>query len=377
MAYTLHEDNVGSDARWMTLAKRQEPDGAPDLLAMSASRRRAYLARLEVRKALLIAAYYLMQSESALSTDDGYLTQEAALACCTEPWILGALLTPVCDKPPLLHTKGQKCAAKNCIDASGPWREDYEYRVCAFLKRNPSRKEIERHKDQTADLRDTKLKTLVYDRDGGCCRYCRSGPLSNKAVRSKDRRKVLTFDHEDPDVAARPDGTGLLTACDRCNTVKGRRTPYEADMVVLAVPTDAEKAEWRARGMALFDLPDHGPITRRSPADQPPITESISDRVGDPISDRSRDPNGDLDTDSAEDPCPEQAEHDQDQSAKARADPLSRVGSGSPVMPDPPLTPSHPGQPERTARYPDIWHRGARTTSPPAEPAPSRREPPP
>src|SRR5688572_15226644 len=101
MAYTLHEDNVGADARWMALAKLQEPGGAPDLLSLSPSRRRTYLARLEVRKALLIAAHFLMQSESALTKADGYITQEAALACCTEPWILKALLTPVCGKPPL------------------------------------------------------------------------------------------------------------------------------------------------------------------------------------------------------------------------------------------------------------------------------------
>jgi hypothetical protein len=64
-------------------------------------------------------------------------------------------------------------------------------------------------------------------RRGGHVCGCRGEwlPLSPKADRSRDRRKVLQYDHVDPDHAARPDGKGLVVACGACNEYKGHRNP--------------------------------------------------------------------------------------------------------------------------------------------------------
>ncbi|ANZ35548.1 hypothetical protein BBK82_05090 [Lentzea guizhouensis] len=394
MAYTLHDDNVASDARWVTLAKLQETDGVPDLLALSPSRRRKYLARLEVRKALMIAAYFVMQSESARNTADGYITQEAALACCTEPWILQALLTPVCGKPPLLHQEGQKCGEKNCIDASGPWKPNYEYRVCAFLKRNPSKSEQDRRKQQRAELTDSTLRTAVYLRDGGCCRYCRSGPLGRKGMgNAKDRRRIPQIDHIDPDEPAGPgpDYKGVALSCAACNEYKQKRTPEEADMDLLPEPTPEQIAYWAERGEQQFSraprgtthpadlVPDEWLAARDNPPDNeinnaadnaqttsrttsPTVVDHVVPGRPEHIPDAPDAPAADLvSAGGAQD--------------NARDNPPEPSGSGRVGHTQPEVLQGSRGQPIRTPDAPDIYHGRSRTApTTPSTPPPSRRE---
>src|SRR5690606_10030604 len=146
---------------------------------------------------------------------------------------------------------GDECP---CL-GTAPWIDGYAYRIHNFLKRNPSKREYDLDKAKKADLRDARLKALVLKRDGGCCRYCGSGPLERKAVRAKDRRRVLTFDHVDPDRAAGEDGANLVVCCGRCNDEKGARTPDEADMVLLPEPTPEQAARLADREPQRLDRP--------------------------------------------------------------------------------------------------------------------------
>ena len=94
---------------------------------------------------------------------------------------------------------------------------------------------------QKADHRDGRLKDLVWARDGGCCRYCGSGPLVHDNARARDRRRVLQFDHVDPDQPAGPDSENYVVACGACNEVKGHRTPDAAGLVLLPAPVQATR----------------------------------------------------------------------------------------------------------------------------------------
>jgi hypothetical protein len=361
MPYTLHEDNIGSDPRWMALAKLQEKGPVPNVAEDDPATVRAYLRRVGRRRRDLLAAYLLLTSEVALVQDDGYIGQEAALECAGETWVLKALLTPVCGRPPLLHQRGQKCSAKNCIDSSPEWRPGYEYRVCAFLKRNPSKAEVERNKAQKDDARDQRLRALLMERDGAFCRYCRSGPLSEKAGRAIERRKVLQRDHIDPDRPAGPDAENYVTACAGCNEHKGRRTPFEADMALLDPPTAEEKAAWMARGLALFDRP---PITDEPPSDHRRNTDQNSDPDTDPNTVPDADPTTINDIPWRPDQPDDQAnQHDHRQNHGPEGVDSGRVGQphgGGPAGPG--------GQPVRDSSAPDIYHRRSRAPEPRAGP---------
>lgn len=117
--------------------------------------------------------------------------------------------------------------------------------------------DVERER-RTAEHRDPGLRQKVYDRDGGCCRYCRSGPLAKGMGKAADPRRALQFDHVDPARMAGPDGENYVTGCARCNDDKGGRTPAEAGMVLLPVPTVEEIAVWHERGEQLVDRPGSG-----------------------------------------------------------------------------------------------------------------------
>jgi 5-methylcytosine-specific restriction endonuclease McrA len=306
------------------------------------------------------AAYVDLMSKASHLKTNGYLTHALALQYCGHKRVLDALTRSVLDRPPRLHRRGDEC---ECL-AGAEWIDGYEYRLHAFLKRNPSKREYDRNRAQKADLRDARLKKLVYDRDGGCCRYCRSGPLSPKAGRSKDRRRILQFDHVNPDQAAGPDGEGLVTSCARCNEHKGARTPDEADMVLLPVPTDAERAQWAAREVpARNDLPagDHRQINDESATDHRHDGDRDGDRVSDP-------PNGsstrDTDT-SGEQARPDQDEHGDDHAPAAPGKGPGWGGQPGPSDPPPSSPRDHPGQqPTRPAGAPDIYTRRSRSTPP-------------
>ncbi|MGH8575600.1 MAG: HNH endonuclease [Gammaproteobacteria bacterium] len=361
MPYTLHEDNLARDARWMTLAGLNEPLG--DLLELSAGRRRTVLTRLRLKRDQLQASYWRMSLETAAQRDDGYLTLAAALACCEdEPWILKALTTAACGKPPLVHRRGDSCSARNCIGDSPPWTEGYQFRICAFLKRNPSRKEVERNQAQRKDLRDPVLRAYLFDRDV-CCRYCRSGPLKRKGMgNAKDHRRSPVIEHVDPDRDALPDRSNAVLACRACNEYKGRRTPAEAGIDLLPEPTAEQIAYWTERGEQQFDRPEPG---HPSPADNPP--DKRQDNALDKRQDKQ--PTSDMRVVSplvqgvvhgvvsaSTDPAvsagqPQGQAPDNTQEASLSG----RVGSGR----SPPVS-SVNGQPIRAPDAPDIYHRRSR-----------------
>jgi hypothetical protein len=329
----------------------------------------------------LQSAYCRLKAKTSHLRDNGYLTPATALAQCRgrRP-VLDLLCRPVLERPPLLHRQGDDCP---CL--AGGWIEGFGYRIHEFLKRNPSRAENDRAKSQRADLRNSRLKALVYERDGGCCRYCRSGPLSNKAGRSLDRRKALAFDHVDPDAPAGEDGANLATCCAACNEYKGHRTPYEADMVLLPPPTDVERAQWRDRPLQLNDRPAYGPadLTRATDANARPITNEITDEsptdqhhVADPVTDRITDPAADPETDHDNITLPE-SNHDQaqQQDDQQHAETEKPLGSGRVGHRSDGDRPQARAQPERTGADPDIYHRRSRL-SPDPPPMPDHVWPP-
>jgi hypothetical protein len=366
MPYSLHDDNLFRDPRWAVMARLGEPDG-PDVLEMTPARRRAHMARLERRKRDLFCAHQLMTLETSASTSDGYLTLEAALACAGgEAWQVKALATPVLGLSPFLHRKGDSCGLKNCIDASPPWREGFDYRLCAFLKKNPSKAERDRSKAQNDDRRDPRLKALLMDRDGAFCRYCRSGPLSAKAGRADERRKVLQRDHVDPDAPAGPDAENFVTSCASCNEHKARRTPFEADMVLLDPPTAEQRQAWTQQGLVMFPPPWITPaITNRITDEPPPDHRQNSD----PDVDRTVDPDGDPTTPGDADARPETDADQPDQHQDHR---LEGVGSGRVGQPTGGALVGARGQPVRDQTDPDIYHRRSRA---PAAHSPPRGDP--
>jgi hypothetical protein len=336
MPYSLIADQLGRDPRWGAMAGGKR--SLRDALGWS---------------------YVRMMCETASHIDDGYLTREQALACCDgRVAILERLATPMLGRPPMLHQPGQSCGEKNCLDSSPPWVAGYDYRLCGYLKRNPAKAEVDRNKAQKDDARDPRLRALLMERDGPFCRYCRSGPLSEKAGRAIERRKVLQRDHVDPDRPAGKDAENYVTACAGCNEHKGRRTPFEADMVLLDPPSAREVAEWLQRGLRLHERPE--------------TTVTITDE---PPSDHRRNtvPDGDPDTVpdavpttlNGDPACPEagpdQPDHDQDHRPEG-------FGSGRVGLPLDGGLLGLGGQPVRGPDAPDIYHGRSRAPEPRAGP---------
>lgn len=354
MPYWLESDTFADDPVWEVLA-----EGNPD--------------RLDA----LQAAYARLKAKASHLLTDGYLTDQTALRYCRgRRQLLDRLTVKVLERPPLVHRRGDEC---DCLGDT--WIDGYQYRIHAFLKRNPSRREYNRNVAQRRDLEDARLKSMVYARDGGCCRYCRSGPLSPKAGRSKDRRKILHHDHVDPDEPAGVEGRNLVIACARCNEDKGHRTPDEADMVLLPEPTAEEIAGSRARGQQLFDRPPYpGPAVLAAPdGDHQPINAETAPEHGSeqkqnqkPITDPITDPT----TDQNNDPTTSVHPNTDGQPINQRSDQQpGGSGSGRVGSRDVTSTPPWAGQPARTPEHPDIYHRRSRAPSP-ASPAPEYIWPP-
>lgn len=346
MPYFLTSDTAGGDPRFWTLAA-----GRPALVD-----------RLQ-------AAWMRLHAWTSHHRHNGYLTHAQALQLCHGRLdTLDLLCTPVLGERPLLHRRGDRCDGKNCIDSSPPWTEGFEYRLCEFSKRNPTRAENDRHQAQKADSRDTRLKNEVYERDAGCCRYCRSGPLRRKGMaRARDRRRVLQYDHVDPDQAAGPDAANYVVACARCNEYKGHRTPDEAGMTLLPEPTDSERAEWSERAETLFNLPDDG--SRDNDNDNAP--DNDQDNAHDKQHGcHSRSPDGCPDGTCTGDnptaqPCPAPGETPAPQATNSTFEGSGpgRVGQPRVVPESPPV--SGPGrQPIRGPDAPDIYHRRSRGGDP-------------
>jgi 5-methylcytosine-specific restriction endonuclease McrA len=353
MPFFLTGDEYADDPRWETLAvQKHGRDGKP--LPKGP--------RLTIDA--LMSTHTRLKSKASHLKTDGYLTEGTALKYATSPRVLQALTVPVLDRPPLLHLKGDSC---ECLGDG--WIEGFTYRLHKFLKRNPSRKEYDRNRAQKRDLEDTRLRALVYQRDGGCCRYCRSGVLNKKSGRFKDRRKVLQFDHVDPDQPAGPNGENFVVACGRCNEFKGRRLPHEADMVLLPVPTDKQRELWAHRGLLMvFDLElDHSTIkpasTSGSTAGVDPGVDPPVDPAVDPQTTASDEPGNN----TRAQPHPDQAQHQQEQPAPRRGKGPGRVGEPpTGGRAGPPRQPEWTGQPARTSGEPDIYHGRSRAAPPTA-----------
>lgn len=318
----------------------------------------------------LQAAYCRLKATASHVLSNGYLMERKALELCRGRRRVLELLCsrPIDGRQPLLHRKGDVC---DCLGED--WSEPYAYRIHAFLKRNPARAEVERNKAMKADRKDARLRALVFERDGGCCRYCRSGPLPPNGGRSKDRRKVRSFDHVNPDKAAGPSGEGYVLACDRCNTEKGARLPEEADMVLLDEPTQEERAAWMARDLLLFDRPTVADQTNQASKDRSGIApETRRDRVSDrdPDANADRDPAANADAIPTDDDMGELRPDDADGGSRplpTRSE--NRAGSGRvPADGDQSLraSSSKPSQdqPVRTSAEPDIYTGRSRASPP-------------
>lgn len=346
MPYFLMSDTAGNDPRLWKLA----------------SGRPVVFDRLQ-------AAWLRLMSVSAHHQLNGYLTEEMALReCHGRRDVLEQLSTAVIGERPLLHRQGDRCDGKNCIDSSPPWPAGMDFRLCEFNKRNPTRSEHERNQAQKADRRDARLKNMVYDRDAGCCRYCRSGPLLKKGMgRARDRRRALQFDHVDPDRPAGADAENYVVACARCNELKGHRTPAEAGLVLLPEPTDNERAAWAARGEIQFDLPSDT------------LADNDNDKQHDNRHDKQHDnahrchvgcPDGCPDDScSGDNPtgqmCPQQGETTPRQATETTSEGSGSGRGGQPrsMSSSDPETPARSGpnpQPPRGPDAPDIYHHRSR-----------------
>lgn len=83
-----------------------------------------------------------------------------------------------------------------------------------------------RHAQRQRTHRD-RIRLPLYERDGGCCRYC------GKEV----SRTQYVVDHIVPLIHGGDNNeANLATSCPACNTKKGGRTPEQADMVLLPSP---------------------------------------------------------------------------------------------------------------------------------------------
>lgn len=341
MPFFLTSDTFADDPEWSVLAQ-----GRQALLdAVQASHQR-------------------LMSKASLIRHDGYFTEELARAVVSNRRVFALLQQPVLGLPPKVHRPGDKCP---CLGDS--WVAGFPYRMHGFLKRNPSRAETERNQEQRRDLRNTALKALVYARDGGCCRYCRSGVLLPKSGRSKDRRKVLTYDHIDPDRPAGADGANLVVCCGRCNEYKGYRRPDEADMVLLPEPTEAERAAWRAAGQRLFDLPEPAPAQtasdsirsttdHRRNSDRSPTEQ---EQQGHPITDRNSDPPDDPTSTYDVQARPDQVENQSDHRTNT---PKKGLAWGGEPHGFDAATDGRTGQPVRGSADPDIYHGRSRPPAP-------------
>ncbi|MFD2763939.1 HNH endonuclease [Micromonospora eburnea] len=159
-------------------------------------------------------------------------------------------------RAPLLHVRNPDGTTPACPCLDGrTWHADYAYAVHDYLDRNPSRSENDVHRAKKRELRDAKLKRQVRDRDRDRCRYC--GRLCKHSDRITD--EGMTFDHVDPEVAAGMDN--LVVACRGCNNRKNRRTPEQADMVLLPVPTTDQTNDGTYDGPTTEPATVAGPVT--------------------------------------------------------------------------------------------------------------------
>lgn len=346
MPYWLEDDTFHDDPRWSAMAGGKA----------------ALVDQLQAAKVRLM-------SYAGRHGSGGWITAANA-AELARPRVLHLLTTRALpDQPPMVHTKGDPCDCYGDL-----WQDGYDYVIHRFLKRNPVKRETERHKAQKAEREDKAIRARVYTRDAGCCRYCRSGPMKKSGMgRSLDRRRILHIDHVDPDRLAGPDLENLVVSCGRCNQEKGNRTPDEADMVLLPVPSDAERAAWLVRpehrlnpparhkaSQTLVDsrsdrppdTPGTDPQTDSGPPVGQPVPQPVGTSVSGPVA------TGGVSPDSGA---------DQHRHTPRTASEVAGSGRGGRPVP---VADPYPYQPARGPDAPDIYHRRARlppTHAPPQD----------
>jgi 5-methylcytosine-specific restriction endonuclease McrA len=131
------------------------------------------------------------------------------------------------------------------------------------------------NRDRQKGFRD-RQRLPIYERDGGCCRYCgRDVPVDGFIVDHVFPYRRGGSDHPD----------NLATACPSCNTKKNNRTPDEAGMPLLLLPSrngyvavsSSPRAGATGPDRTGPDLPDlTGPglrlVALEDSADEPPTT---------------------------------------------------------------------------------------------------------
>lgn len=118
----------------------------------------------------------------------------------------------------------------------GRWeKRDGGFFIHDYLDYQPSREDVIQSREikkARSDLRsDRFLAPSIKKRDCGLCRYC------GVEVNWSDRRGPQggTYDHVNP--RGGNDYENIVVACRSCNSRKGRRTPAEANMVLLPAVT--------------------------------------------------------------------------------------------------------------------------------------------
>lgn len=350
MPYALFDDDSVGDSVWGVLAQ-----GRPSRIIAI---RDAY-ACLRITAARRMSDGYLTATDAAEALrDHGGPRQRAHLL---------ELLSRQCldDVAAKLHTAGQQCESPTCLPRG--WPPGREYYVHEFLVGNPRRRERKLARDKKSDLNDRTLKAVVLARDGVYCRYCWSGPLSNKLGAAKFPQKpqvTLWYDHVDPLVPAGADGTGLVVACERCGRDKGQSSPEVADkalgIALLPSPTveEIEAFPVNLRGRyTLYERPAEDPNhpwhRRNQLSNHPPITDPITDQSPDALADRDDDSIGDRDGDSIDTSTGQVRPETIDRNGDHGADRTGRLSGSGRVGER-----VHPGV--RTAAAPDIYTRTSR-----------------
>jgi hypothetical protein len=167
---------------------------------------------------------------------DGFVPAAVVDAIGT-PACTKRLTRPVFGRKAFLHRRAEGAGAECECLRGRPWPADADFLVHDFLDRNPSRAENDVAKAKRKERDDPQLKAAVRRRDGDRCRYC--GIRVNWADKKSPHRPVL--DHVDPALAKGADN--LVVACKSCNSKKGHRTPEQADMPLLPLPTAIRSAQ--------------------------------------------------------------------------------------------------------------------------------------
>lgn len=131
----------------------------------------------------------------------------------------------------LLHDSKAIRRCDSCKARAGKLAKD-EYYIHDFLDYNPAKVEVSNDHEKwilqrKRDLsKNAALCKFIQTRDGAICRYC------SKTVNWSDKVGVDggTYDHVDPNGWNTPDN--VVVACRNCNSIKKRRKPEQAGMVL-------------------------------------------------------------------------------------------------------------------------------------------------